>query len=216
MSSSGSQAGRIQGLAAGGGRNSGASAVAFARRFEELPAAQPDYRGGVRGRLVVHCGVDRDAAFRGAAGGGRAAADALHCLPSIEKDLWGSIDMGDAMDPHTLLTMGMNDGDLPVPFGGPLRLRLPRQLGYKSLKYVTHITATDDIKKFGKGLGVSRSRVWLLVVRRDLRATEENPEEFFRIVSIEALVVRYRGEAVYRLHSTMEKSDAISVVTLLG
>ena len=56
-------------------------------------------------------------------------------------------------DPHTLLTMGMNDGDLPVPFGGPLRLRVPRQLGYKSLKFVTHITATDDIKKFGKGLG---------------------------------------------------------------
>lgn len=71
----------------------------------------------------------------------------------IEKDLWGSIDMADAMHPYTLLTMGMNDGDLPVPFGGPLRLRLPRQLGYKSLKFVTHITATDDVKKFGKGLG---------------------------------------------------------------
>jgi DMSO/TMAO reductase YedYZ molybdopterin-dependent catalytic subunit len=71
----------------------------------------------------------------------------------IEKGLWESIDMQDASDPHTLLTMGMNDGDLPVPFGGPLRLRLPRQLGYKSLKYINHITATDDIKKFGKGLG---------------------------------------------------------------
>ena len=45
--------------------------------------------------------------------------------------------MQDAWDPHTLLTMGMNDGDLPVRFGGPLRLRLPRQLGYKSLKYST-------------------------------------------------------------------------------
>lgn len=72
---------------------------------------------------------------------------------AFEKNLWGSIDMADAMDPHTLLTMGMNDGDLPVPFGGPLRIRVPRQLGYKSLKFVTHITATDDIKKFGKGLG---------------------------------------------------------------
>jgi DMSO/TMAO reductase YedYZ molybdopterin-dependent catalytic subunit len=72
---------------------------------------------------------------------------------SIEKGLWESIDMADALHPSTLLTMGMNDGDLPVPFGGPLRLRLPRQLGYKSLKYVTHITATDNIKKFGKGLG---------------------------------------------------------------
>jgi hypothetical protein len=34
-----------------------------------------------------------------------------------------------------------------------LRLRVPRQLGYKSLKYLTHITVTDDIKKFGSGKG---------------------------------------------------------------
>ncbi|HEY1767566.1 MAG TPA: molybdopterin-dependent oxidoreductase [Terracidiphilus sp.] len=72
---------------------------------------------------------------------------------AIEKDLWESIDMADALHPYTLLTTGMNDGDLPVPFGGPLRLRVPRQLGYKSLKYVTHITVTDNIKRFGKGLG---------------------------------------------------------------
>jgi DMSO/TMAO reductase YedYZ molybdopterin-dependent catalytic subunit len=72
---------------------------------------------------------------------------------SIEQGMWESIDMQDAGDPHTLLTMGMNDGDLPVGFGGPLRLRLPRQLGYKSLKYVNRITATDNIKKFGSGKG---------------------------------------------------------------
>ncbi len=72
---------------------------------------------------------------------------------SIEEGMWESIDMQDAGDPHTLLTMGMNDGDLPVGFGGPLRLRLPRQLGYKSVKYINHITATDNIKKFGKGTG---------------------------------------------------------------
>jgi DMSO/TMAO reductase YedYZ molybdopterin-dependent catalytic subunit len=72
---------------------------------------------------------------------------------SIQKDWWESIDMADAMHPYTILTMGMNDGDLPVPFGGPLRLRVPRQLGYKSVKYITHITVTDNIRKFGKGLG---------------------------------------------------------------
>jgi DMSO/TMAO reductase YedYZ molybdopterin-dependent catalytic subunit len=72
---------------------------------------------------------------------------------AIEPNLWGSIDMGDAMHPQTLLTMGMNGGDLPVGFGGPLRLRVPRQLGYKSLKFITHITATDSMKHFGKGLG---------------------------------------------------------------
>jgi len=72
---------------------------------------------------------------------------------AIEKGLWESIDMADAMHSHTILTLGMNDADLPVPFGGPLRLRVPRQLGYKSLKYLTHITLTDDIKKFGSGKG---------------------------------------------------------------
>jgi DMSO/TMAO reductase YedYZ molybdopterin-dependent catalytic subunit len=72
---------------------------------------------------------------------------------SIEKDWWESIDMADATHPQTFLTMGMNDGDLPVGFGGPLRLRVPRQLGYKSVKYITRITATDSLKSFGKGLG---------------------------------------------------------------
>ena len=72
---------------------------------------------------------------------------------SIERDWWESIDMADALHPQTFLTLGMNDGDLPVSFGGPLRLRVPRQLGYKSVKYITHITATDSLKRFGKGLG---------------------------------------------------------------
>lgn len=87
--------------------------------------------------------------------------DAVGVLPqaryivyfSIEKDWWESIDMADAAHPQTFLTMGMNDGDLPVQFGGPLRLRVPRQLGYKSVKFITHITATDSMKRFGKGLG---------------------------------------------------------------
>jgi len=66
---------------------------------------------------------------------------------------WESIDVSEALHPQTFVTYGMNDGDLPVGFGGPLRLRLPRQLGYKSLKYIVHLTATDSMKKFGKGLG---------------------------------------------------------------
>jgi DMSO/TMAO reductase YedYZ molybdopterin-dependent catalytic subunit len=72
---------------------------------------------------------------------------------SHEKFVWDSIDMADAMHPQTLLAWGMNDGDLPVPFGGPLRMRVPRQLGYKSVKYITHLTVTDSMKNFGKGLG---------------------------------------------------------------
>jgi DMSO/TMAO reductase YedYZ molybdopterin-dependent catalytic subunit len=72
---------------------------------------------------------------------------------SIQADWWESIDMADALHPQTLVTHGMNGADLPVPFGGPLRLRVPRQLGYKSVKYITSLTLTDDMKKFGKGLG---------------------------------------------------------------
>jgi DMSO/TMAO reductase YedYZ molybdopterin-dependent catalytic subunit len=72
---------------------------------------------------------------------------------SIQPDWWESIDMADALHPQTLLTYAMNDGDLPVGFGGPLRVRVPRQLGYKSVKFITRITATDSLKNFGKGLG---------------------------------------------------------------
>src|SRR5262249_19339873 len=72
---------------------------------------------------------------------------------SIQPDWWESIDMADALHPQTLVTHGMNGSDLPVPFGGPMRLRVPRQLGYKSVKYITSLTLTDELKKFGKGLG---------------------------------------------------------------
>ena len=72
---------------------------------------------------------------------------------SIEPDWYESIDMADALHPQTLLTWGMNDGDLPVGFGGPLRLRVPRQLGYKSVKFITRLTFTDSLKGFGKDTG---------------------------------------------------------------
>jgi DMSO/TMAO reductase YedYZ molybdopterin-dependent catalytic subunit len=74
---------------------------------------------------------------------------------SIDSEWWDSIDMADALHPQTLLTHGMNDGDLPASFGGPLRMRVPRQLGYKSVKYITRLTVTDSLKSFGKGLGSS-------------------------------------------------------------
>lgn len=74
---------------------------------------------------------------------------------TIQKRWWGSIDMADALHPQTLITYGMNGADLPAGNGAPLRLRVPRQLGYKSLKYITNITVTDSVERFGKGLGAS-------------------------------------------------------------
>jgi len=72
---------------------------------------------------------------------------------SIEPGWWDSIDMADALHPQTFLAYGMNGAELPTGNGGPLRLRVPRQLGYKSVKFVTHMTVTDSLKGFGKGLG---------------------------------------------------------------
>lgn len=71
---------------------------------------------------------------------------------SIDPDWWESIDMADAFHSQTLLTWAMNNGDLPVAFGGPLRLRVPRQLGYKSVKFLTRLTVTDSAKGFVSSL----------------------------------------------------------------
>ena len=72
---------------------------------------------------------------------------------SMQEGWWDSVDMDDALHPQTLITYGMNGSELPAGHGGPLRLRVPRQLGYKSVKYVTRLTVTDSLKGFGKGLG---------------------------------------------------------------
>ena len=66
---------------------------------------------------------------------------------------WDSLDMPDAWHPQTLLAYGMNGEDLPTPHGAPVRLRVARQLGYKSVKYLARITVTDTLKNIGEGLG---------------------------------------------------------------
>jgi DMSO/TMAO reductase YedYZ molybdopterin-dependent catalytic subunit len=68
---------------------------------------------------------------------------------------WGSLDMPDAWHSQTLLAYGMNGQELPTPHGAPVRLRVPRQLGFKSLKYLSRITVTDTVKNIGKGWGSS-------------------------------------------------------------
>jgi len=71
---------------------------------------------------------------------------------SIDPDWWESIDMADVQHPQSLLAGGMTDGDLAVAFGGPLRLRVPRQLGYKSVKFVNRLMVTDSLKGFVSAL----------------------------------------------------------------
>ncbi len=66
---------------------------------------------------------------------------------------WDSYDLFDALHPQTILAYGMNGGELPVPHGAPLRLRVERQLGYKSLKYVTSVEAVASLQGIGAGRG---------------------------------------------------------------
>jgi DMSO/TMAO reductase YedYZ molybdopterin-dependent catalytic subunit len=54
-----------------------------------------------------------------------------------------------------MLAYAMNGQELPAPHGAPLRVRVPRQLGFKSLKYLSRITLTDTVKNIGKGWGSS-------------------------------------------------------------
>src|SRR5579863_1004049 len=72
---------------------------------------------------------------------------------SFERDTWDSIDMDDARHPQTFIAYAMNGAELPVKHGGPLRMRLPRQMGYKNIKYINRLIVTDSVKKFGKGMG---------------------------------------------------------------
>ena len=68
-------------------------------------------------------------------------------------DFWGSIDMPEALHPQTLLAYGMNGEDLSLDHGAPIRLRTPRQLGYKNLKYIARIQVVESLKNVGDGNG---------------------------------------------------------------
>ena len=61
-----------------------------------------------------------------------------------------SIDMFDAVHPQTILAYGMNGAELPIAHGAPLRLRVERQLGYKSVKFIDRMVVTDRFQDMGK------------------------------------------------------------------
>jgi DMSO/TMAO reductase YedYZ molybdopterin-dependent catalytic subunit len=66
---------------------------------------------------------------------------------------WDSLDMADAWHPQTLLAYGMNGRELPTGHGAPVRLRVTRQLGYKSTKYLSRISAVESLAGVRDGLG---------------------------------------------------------------
>ena len=67
-----------------------------------------------------------------------------------------AIDMQDAWHAQTLISYGMNSAEIPVGHGGPLRLRVPKQLGYKNLKFLTRISLTDNLE----GLKLDKKYSW--------------------------------------------------------
>ncbi|MBO9499787.1 MAG: molybdopterin-dependent oxidoreductase [Novosphingobium sp.] len=67
------------------------------------------------------------------------------------------IDMVDALHPQTLLAYGMNGRDLPIGHGAPLRLRVERQIGYRSMKFLKRIVVADHFDTFG---ATSRGWAW--------------------------------------------------------
>ena len=75
-------------------------------------------------------------------------------------DEWvDSIDMLDALHPQTLLAYGMNGRDLPVPHGAPVRLRVERQIGYKSVKFLHRIVVSDQFNG-GEASSIESGWAW--------------------------------------------------------
>jgi hypothetical protein len=54
-----------------------------------------------------------------------------------------SLPVGVALEPRTLLAYGIDGRTLPLPHGFPVRIVVPRLLGYKNPKYVRRIELTD-------------------------------------------------------------------------
>lgn len=97
----------------------------------------------------------------------RAVLEAVAIRPSARFvqfnsfDEWNDgLDLVDAFHPQTILAYGMNGGDLPIAHGAPLRLRVERQIGYKSLKFLRRITVTDRFDDFGKDGSMQHGWAW--------------------------------------------------------
>jgi DMSO/TMAO reductase YedYZ molybdopterin-dependent catalytic subunit len=68
-------------------------------------------------------------------------------------DTWDSLDLPDAFHPQTFLAWNLNGKELSPEHGAPLRLRVARQLGYKSVKFLSRLSVVDSLKNVGNGKG---------------------------------------------------------------
>jgi DMSO/TMAO reductase YedYZ molybdopterin-dependent catalytic subunit len=72
---------------------------------------------------------------------------------SLDSNWWDSLDLPDAYHAQTYLAYGLNGADLSPDHGAPIRMKVARQLGYKSVKFLTKITLVDSLKHVGDGRG---------------------------------------------------------------
>jgi DMSO/TMAO reductase YedYZ molybdopterin-dependent catalytic subunit len=69
------------------------------------------------------------------------------------QQFYGSIDVHQAAHPQTQLALKLNDKPIDADHGGPVRLRIPTQLAYKSTKWVQRIELVSDFKHIYGGNG---------------------------------------------------------------
>ncbi len=96
---------------------------------------------------------------------------------SIEEGKWESIDMQDAGDPHTLLTMGMNDGDLPLGFWRTAAPALAAPAGLQEREVREPDHGDRRHQEIWQREGLRRSGLRVLVVRGDVKRQAPFPDK---------------------------------------
>ena len=69
------------------------------------------------------------------------------------QQFYGSIDLAQAVHPQTQLALDLNGKPIDAAHGGPVRLRIPTQLAYKSTKWVQRIELATTFKPIFGGNG---------------------------------------------------------------
>ena len=93
--------------------------------------------------------------------------DAAGILPSARfvvfhtyDGLVDSMDLFDALHPQTIVAYGMNGRELPTAHGAPVRLRVERQIGYKSHKYLRRLVVADEFDDGGLQGDIQSGWAW--------------------------------------------------------
>ncbi len=69
------------------------------------------------------------------------------------QQFYGSIDLAQAAHPQTQLALDLNGKPIDADHGGPVRLRIPTQLAYKSTKWVQRIELASTFQPIFGGKG---------------------------------------------------------------